>query len=159
MMKQFVLCLLMILLCTTSELAQSRRKGLKPKPKQTIIVTNKIQEEIVQQMIREGQITGTCIENSGGIGKVVSIQADDLNADGTPEYLITLNNPNECTESATLWCYRKTSGSYVKLLGTDIRTVGIIDHFSRTRTYHNGFADLEVVVIQSSWAEVYVFCI
>lgn len=152
-MKRLLLCLMVVLLCMASGLTQSRRKKLQSKPTS---VTAKVQE-LAQQMIGDGQLTRDCVEKSGGIGKVVSLKVEDLNRDGTPDYLITLNNPNECTEGATLWCYRKTSRGYVMLLGADIRTVGVIDHFSRGRTDHNGFVDLEVVVIQSSWAEAYVF--
>jgi hypothetical protein len=162
-MRRLIFGLVVISLCVASGIAQSRRRERKPNPKQPATTAASVQEKLVRQLVLDGQFTDECVRKSGGAAQVVSIEKADLNHDGKPEYLIRLEDgaQGECTPAMTLWCYRETSSGYVKLLSVSSdRTVNrTFDHFTGKKTYHNGFADLELVTVQGPYVEFtdYVF--
>lgn len=133
-------------------------KGSEPR---ALSSTDGLQRQLVKQLIADHQLTEECVRRAGGAEKVVRVETQDLNRDGKPEYLIRHENEYECAATTTLWCYRQTSRGLLRLLAVSSdRTVNrTFDHFSRQRTYHNGFADLELVTQQGPYVEFtdYVF--
>jgi hypothetical protein len=119
--------------------------------------TDGVQERIVHQLISDRQLTADCVRRVGGAGKLIRVETQDLNRDGKPEYLIRLDyeGQSECSPKTTIWCYRQTPSGLLMLLAVSSdRTVNrAFDHFSRKKTYHNGFADLELVTEQGPYVE------
>jgi len=50
--------------------------------------TASAQNQLVNQLIRDGQLTMRCVQEEGGPREVVGIDTLDLNRDGQPEYQI-----------------------------------------------------------------------
>ncbi|MGA9995446.1 MAG: hypothetical protein WBP93_08535 [Pyrinomonadaceae bacterium] len=129
MLKQFTLCLMLMLLCIMGVVSQSRRQ-----------ITTKVQQDIVQQMVRDGQIQSTCVQEEGGESKVVDIGTVNLNRDGKPEYEIyghgcACNGGRRCDQ----WLYRQTASGYELLLGPLQ-----VDGFDVKKSLTNGYFDIAI---------------
>lgn len=129
MVKLFVLCLTLALLCVVDVMPQSRRR-----------ITAKVRQEIVQQMVRDGQIESSCVEAEGGALKVVNINPVDLNRDGKPEYEIygegcACNGMRRCNQ----WLYRQTASGY-ELLLDPVQ----VDGFDVKKSQSNGYPDIAI---------------
>lgn len=120
-----------------------------------------MQRQIVKQLIADHQLSDDCVQRAGGAEKVIRVETQDLNLDGKPEYLIRLDygGQNECSPKMTVWCYRQTPRGLIKLLAiSSDRTVNrTFDHFSQSKTRHNGFADLELVTQQGPYIEFTIY--
>lgn len=131
MMKQLMLCLTAALLCAVDVAPQPRRR-----------VPSKVQQEIVRQMVRDGQIESSCVAGAGGVSEVVGVSAVDLNRDGKTEYEIygqgcACNGMRRCDQ----WLYRQTGGGYELLLGP-LQA----DGFDMKKTRTNGYSDIAIAL-------------
>lgn len=130
MTKLFALCLFLIWLCVVDVTPQSRRRA-----------TPKVRQEIVQQMVRDGQLESSCVQAEGAL-KVVSVNPIDLNRDGKPEYEIygqgcACNGMRRCNQ----WLYRQTAGGYELLLGPVQ-----VDGFDVKKSRSNGYSDIAIAL-------------
>lgn len=150
-MNRLAICLIIILLFAADSFSQSKRT--KPKTKTLVNTSAEIKKKLIQQLKNDGEIKGSCAEPASS-QKFVAVKPEDLNRDGKPEFLITLKGEfhYDCAGESTLWYYQKTSNGFKKLLGvfTGNRTV---DNLTRMKTYHKGFADLGLVMLQGSFIE------
>jgi hypothetical protein len=129
MLKRFTMCLIATLLCSVDVMPQSRRR-----------ITAKVQQGIVQQMVRDGQIKSSCVTEEGGASKVVDIRTVDLNRDGKPEYEVygrgcACNGTRRCDQ----WLYRQTANGYELLLGPSQ-----VDGFDVKKTRTDGYFDIAI---------------
>ncbi len=129
MIKQFTLSLTLILLGALDVTPQSPKR-----------IPAKVQQGIVQQMIRDGEIKSSCVQEEGGESKVVDITAVDLNSDGKPEYEVygrgcACNGMRRCDQ----WLYRQTANAYELMLGPLQ-----VDGFDVKKTRTNGFSDIAI---------------
>jgi len=126
MIERLSLSVLLILLA--SEFAASQPRGR---------VTARTRQNLVNQMLRDGQINDACVREVGGVAKF-SINPVDLNRDRRPEFDVSgqggcLCGARRCKE----WLYRLTGSGYELILGP-LESDGFVPQKSRT----NGFSDL-----------------
>lgn len=152
MAKISIFCLMTILFFTTDYFSQSKRT--KSKSETSIKTSSEIKKKLIRQLKNDGEIKGSCVESASN-QKFITVKLEDLNRDGKPEFLITLGGEfhYDCAKESMLWYYQETSNGYKKLLGvyTGNRTV---DDLTRMKTYHKGFADLGLVMLQGPFIEV-----
>lgn len=144
-MRRYILAFTVIVLFASYGSAQTR--GDKT------IVDSDLKARMLNELRVGKQIKQDC-GKSAGSGEILDIELQDLDRDGKPEFLISLSGAlqYECSNGSTVWWYKKTAGGYVRLLAADTGNHNI-DHFSKKRTYHRGFADLELVTTQGPFVE------
>lgn len=132
MIRRCVLLLIVILLCAAGGTSQLR--------KQRKQISAKEQEELVQQMVRDRQLPSDCVQESGGAREVVSVELEDLNSDGRPEFFVM--GKSGCAwgpRRPFAWYYRKTQKGYALML-----YINQLENVVKRRTKTNGYYDLEV---------------
>lgn len=129
MTKQFTLSLTLVLLA-----------GLDATPQSPKRISARVQQEIVQQMVRDSQIKDSCVKEEGGASKVVDLNTVDLNRDGKPEYEVygrgcACNGMRRCDQ----WIYRQTANGYELMVGPLQ-----VDGFDVKKTRTNGYFDIAI---------------
>lgn len=111
-MKKITLTLMFVLGCCGLGLAQKSRQA-----------TAQEKKDLFQLILKDKNISEALPDMEGGekeLAKSLSVEKKDLNKDGQPEYLATLENGFLCGAHANCphWVFRKTGGSYQLLLAT-----------------------------------------
>ena len=125
-MKRFILWLILIPLLALGSVAQSRNQ-----------VSPRIQNEIIQQLTRDGEITTECVREAGGPRKALGISLVDLNRDGRPEFIVDLLISCGAGDGYK-WIFRKTSSGLELLL----KAGGPRTRILPLRSYTNGYRDI-----------------
>lgn len=130
-MKQLAACMTLVLVGVINVTPQSRRR-----------IPARVQQEIVRQMVRDGQLQSSCVDAEGGASKVVNIRPVDLNRDGKPEYEIygegcACNGMRRCDQ----WLYRQAAGGYELLLGPEQS-----EGFDVKKSRSNGYFDIAIAL-------------
>jgi len=134
MTKQRMLLLVVIALSATTGVAQSRQR-----------VSAQKEKEIVQQLIRDREITAKCVQEAGGAQKTVYVNSVDLNRDGKPEFIVDLHT--SCgAGNGYKWIYRRTTTGYEQLLSAG----GPRTEIAPLKSYTNGYRD----VVEAAFASV-----
>lgn len=140
-----VLLLLILLILPSSAMSQRRNVKVNPKVKQ----------ELIQQMVRDGEVSNECIEKLGGSEKAIDVTATDLNRDGQTDYLVEgtyaiidvdmsgagKNESADCVygpQRPNGWIYLQTEKGYKLVFST--LNAGIL----LGKTYTNGYLDFKV---------------
>lgn len=129
-MKRHLVLTLLLLLYTVSVSAQTERQA-----------TTREQAEVVQQLIRDRELTSDCVRREGGPSEIVGISFTDLNSDGVPELIVGGTRSCACAARRCYqWVYRRANTSYELLL-----SAGPVDEITPLRTATNGYRDLRVI--------------
>lgn len=131
-MRKFMLASLMVLVCLTTVLSQSRNQA-----------TTQEKRGLLLQMARDTTQLNDAIYHSlvgfKGALKAMRVKKTDLNGDGQPDYIIGLQDEElgMCTRgNCPRWVYRKSGNGYKSLLSTT--SVAL----SMERGSTNGYRDL-----------------
>ncbi|MDT4955089.1 MAG: hypothetical protein QOJ02_3227 [Acidobacteriota bacterium] len=131
-MRKFLLASLMVLVCLTTALSQSRNQ-----------TTTQEKRALLLQMARDTtQLNDAIYHSLGGFKgalKDMRVKKTDLNRDGQPDYIIDIRDAEwgMCTKGNCLrWVYRKSGNGYKSLLSTT--SVAL----SMERSSTNGYRDL-----------------
>lgn len=139
-MKRFLLLIVILSSSAANLAAQSHRQ-----------VDTRTHSEIVQQLIREGELTADCVRKAGGYSKMVSVTPIDLNRDREPEFAV-----QELASCAGMWdrqwIYRRTPMGYELLLSLAQRSA-----FRPLNRYTNGYRDVQVNMAASVSMEVVTY--
>src|SRR6266852_463027 len=126
MKDRWILCFILILPGSQFAFSQSRGR-ISPKTKQ----------DLVQQMLRHGEIDDACVREVGGAARF-SVSPIDLNRDGRPEFIVTGQGQCSCgARRCNEWLYRLTRNGYELILGP-LQSDGFVPQKSST----NGFSGL-----------------
>jgi hypothetical protein len=145
LLRSSVLLLSILLISLSSAMPQRRNVKTSPKLKQ----------ELIQQMVSDGEVTNECIEKLGGAEKAIDLTPVDLNRDGRPDYLIEgtyaiidvdmsgagKNESADCVygpQRPNGWIYVQTEKGYKLVFST--LNAGIL----LGKTYTNGYLDFKV---------------
>jgi len=144
-LRASVLLLSILLISFSNAMPQHRNAKTSPKLKQ----------ELIQQMVSDGEVTNECIEKLGGAEKAIDLTPVDLNRDGRPDYLIEgtyaiidvdmsgagKNESADCVygpQRPNGWIYLQTEKGYKLVFST--LNAGIL----LGKTYTNGYLDFKV---------------
>ena len=130
MVRNAIICLQMILLCAATGSSQSST------------LSRAERTNLLQQMLRDGEINKDCLKREKTGQEIVSISPLDLNRDGKSE--LSLYGSNFCTgcggKRCKSWIYRRTSKGYNLIFGPNYDA----DDWRIGKTRTNGFFDLLV---------------
>lgn len=131
-MRKFLLASLIVLVCLTTVLSQSRNQA-----------TTQEKRGLLLQMARDtAQLNDAIYHSLGGFKsalKEMRVKKTDLNGDGQPDYIIGLQDEElgMCMKgNCPRWVYRKSGNGYKSLLSTTSAEL------SMERTSTNGYRDL-----------------
>lgn len=94
---------------------------------------------IVDALVRDGQLDRACVNQQASSGDLVEVQAVDLNADESPEYVVEGLHTCACgAQRCYYWVYANQQNRLKLLAGVEANFL----EAGRTRT--NGFRDLIV---------------
>jgi len=127
-MKQSALLIMLILLCAVSAFPQLEKK-----------VSATIYRGIVKQMVADNAFTSDCVREAGGATKAVTIEQEDLNRDGKPEFFVVGKSCGLGPRRADAWYYRKTGDGYEQIL-----YVNQIEDIRKLKTRTKGYVNLKV---------------
>lgn len=99
------LCILLILCFRLDIAAQSK-------------VSPPVRRQVVERMIRDGEITRSCLKEAGGYGELVTVDYEHYNDDRIPEIVVV--QKAGCISPGSLpyiWIYRKTARGHQKIYG------------------------------------------
>lgn len=109
---------------------------------------------ILEEMVRDGEITRDCASQDHGGEEIVTITPIDLDQDGQPEYEVSGTSGCTCgARRCNQWVYKKTPDGYKQILGLVQPDEGI----TVLNTTTNGYADLEVIGLAGNEALREVF--
>lgn len=101
----------------------------------------KEQADVVQQLIRDQELTSNCVKEEGGSSEVVAVELVDLNSDRVSELLVSGQKGCACGGRFCFqWLYRKTTAGYEMLL-----SAGPVEEVTPLRTVTKGYRDLRVI--------------
>ena len=102
-----------------------------------------IRKQIVQQMVSDGEIEASCVQQQGAL-KVVGVSILHLNKDTKPEFLV-VGNGCACfgARRCFQWIYRQNGPGYEMIFEPEPA-----EEVRPLRTYANGYRNLMV----SGWA-------
>lgn len=94
-----------------------------------------VQEELVEQMIRDGEIKQECVTAAGGATKAVDITPIDYNRDGLPEFYVSGGYCGTGARRAFNWIYRSTNDGYTLIFS-------LVGDVKMLRARTNGYPDI-----------------
>lgn len=130
-MKKILLCLVAILFCLSFAQGQSIQ----------------VKKQLVQQMINDGEVKTSCVQEEGGALKFLDVSLLYLNNDKQPEYLVSGKGMCGCNGSmrCAFLIYLKTANGYKKVYRTDGN-----EDIEVLKTKTKGFKNLKATLISGS---------
>lgn len=118
-------------------------------------VSNDVIRDLVQKMTEDGFLNQDCINQAGGIDKVINVELIGLSKNGKPQFEISAGEePTSCTigaRSSYVWLYDKRDNNYMLILDA-----GVTDQLKKTKEVTNGYFDVEVGVYIQAGAVLYI---
>lgn len=96
--------------------------------------------QVVERMIRDGEITRSCLKEAGGYHELVAVDYEHYNDDRIPEVVVV--QKAGCISPGSLpyiWIYRKSSTGYQKIYGP------VAGDALKQSTKTNGWCDVVAV--------------
>jgi hypothetical protein len=128
MVSKFLTSIFLALLVTLNIAAQTGK------------VSPAVQKQMVELMIRQGELTRDCLAEAGGYQELVTAEYEHYNRDRIPEVVVVQKAGCIAPGVSYIWIYRKLQTGYQKIYGP------VAGDCLKQKTMTNGFYDVSAVV-------------